>query len=260
MAFATIEIERDGPVELIRLNRPDALNALSLTMKDELAAALTAAIERPTTRAVLLTGAGRAFCAGADLRDLAPETGAAFRDRLAALQAALITRIRTAPKVVLAAVNGPAVGGGFSLAAACDVLLAADTAYFLAPQARLGLAADLGLTALLPPRIGAGRTRALLLTGARLDAARAEEWGLVHEVLPAERLLGRAREVAEDIATAAPLGVASTKRLLDLAADGSWSELLAAEAAELALLRATADHAEAVAAFAERRPPAFRGT
>ena len=253
-------VETRAAVELITLSRPDKLNALSLAMKDELAAAIAAAIARPQTRAVVLTGAGRAFCAGADLTDLAPESSVAYRTRLRRLQETVVEAIAGSPKPFVAAVNGAAVGGGFGLAAACDLIVAAEDAYFLAPFAtKVGVAADFGLAHTLTRSVGAARARSILLLGSRLDAAIAERWGLVHAVTPGDELLDAALAIAGRLAGAAPLALAATKRLLERAGHGSLADVHEHEASEQALLRLTADHQEAVAAFRERRRPHYRG-
>ena len=249
MSCLTLEIEHHGAVALLRLSRPEQLNALSLEMKDELAEALASLLDDRAVRALVITGAGRAFCAGADLTDLAPESGVAFAERLRRLQQSLIEQIAHAEIPVIGAINGPAVGGGFAIAAACDILLAAPKAYFLAPQLGLGLAPDLGLVATLAARVGGARTRALLLTAARLPAEEAKAWGLVHEVVPATELVQAALGLATEMAARPAAGIAATKRLLDELEGPDRARILRLESAELALLRLTDEHRQAVAAF-----------
>jgi enoyl-CoA hydratase/carnithine racemase len=249
MSSSTLDIQRHGAVALLRLSRPERLNALSLEMKDELAEALSSLLGDHAVRALVLTGAGRAFCAGADLTDLAPESGVAFADRLRKLQRSLIEQLAGADIPVIGAINGPAVGGGFAIATACDVLLAAPEAYFLAPQLGLGLAPDLGLVATLAARIGGARTRALLLTASRLSADEAKGWGLVHEIVPGSDLVDAAMALATEMAARPAAGVAATKRLLDALDSTDRRTIFRLEAAELALLRLTEEHDEAVAAF-----------
>jgi enoyl-CoA hydratase/carnithine racemase len=249
MSSSTLDIQRHGAVALLRLSRPEQLNALSLEMKDELAVALSSLLGDHAVRALVLTGAGRAFCAGADLTDLAPESGVAFADRLRKLQRSLIEQLACAEIPVIGAINGPAVGGGFAIATACDVLLAAPEAYFLAPQVGLGLAPDLGLVATLAARIGGARTRALLLTASRLSADEAKDWGLVHKIVPGSDLVDAAMALATEMAARPAAGVAATKRLLDALDSTDRRTILRLEAAELALLRLTEEHGEVVAAF-----------
>jgi len=253
MSTPLLDIAIDGPVATLRLQRPEKLNALNLALKRQLADALDALVRDDAVRAVVLAGAGRAFCAGADLTDLAPQRGTAFRDALATLQASLIERIAAAPKPFVAAVQGPAVGGGFAIAAACDLIVAAPDAFFLAPQLALGLAPDLGIVATLSARVGAARARSLLLTGERLSAPRAHEWGLVHALAERDELEGEARALAGRLAAAPASGLAATKRLFAAVEAEQRARLLEREAAELALLRLGDEHAAAVAAFAGRR-------
>lgn len=249
MSCVTLEIERHGAVALLRLSRPEQLNALSLQMKDELAEALSTLLGDSAVRALVLTGAGRAFCAGADLTDLAPESGVAFAERLRRLQRSLIELLAGAEIPVIGAINGAAVGGGFAIATTCDVLLAAPDAFFLAPQLGLGLAPDLGLVATLAARVGGARTRALLLTASRLSADEAKDWGLVHEVVPGPDLVETAMALATEMAARPAAGIAATKRMLDALDGTDRRTILRLEAAELALLRLTEEHGEAVAAF-----------
>jgi 2-(1,2-epoxy-1,2-dihydrophenyl)acetyl-CoA isomerase len=249
MSWETITVEHRGSVALLTLDRPASLNALSLRMKEELAEAIGTLLDDDAVRALVLTGAGRAFCAGADLTDLAPESGVAFASRLRTLQRAIFSRVATAEIPVIAAVNGAAVGGGFSLAAVCDVLLVAPDAYFLAPHIRLGLAPDLGLLAALSVRVGGGRARALALTGERLSAEEAREWGLAHRVVAAGDLVDASIALATEMAGSSAAAIAATKRLMGVLEDPVRASLMPLEAAELALLRTTDEHAEAVHNF-----------
>ena len=257
---STIRIEQDGPIRLIELNRPAKLNALSLQMKDELMASISAASGDSSVRAVVLTGSGRAFCTGADLKDLAPESGHAYRERLRDLQRGLIEGITSSPKPFIAAVNGPAVGGGLGIGLACDLIVASTEAYFWAPTiGTVGVAPDFGLAVLLPQAIGASRARSMLLLGDRLEAPLAHSWGLVHEVVTGSELLHAAHRLANRIASAAPLAVAATKRLMAFGQSHELRELLDLEASEQAFLRLTADHEEAAQAYREQRAPQYKG-
>lgn len=261
MSFETLLVEHNGPIETITFNRPDQLNALNLVMKAELAEAIGAAIDRSQTRAVILTGAGRAFCAGADLKDMTPTMGLAYREYLKNLQSSWVMQIVRAPKPFIAAVNGPCVGGGLGIAMACDFIVATEDSYFLTPFVQgVGIPPDMGVTFFLPASIGLARARALFLLGQRLEAGDAHAWGLVHEVVSdRDKLIESVHKLAERAARGAPLAIQSTKRLLYGAARGALNELLDAESSELALSRYTADHDEAVRAFSERREPNFQG-
>jgi 2-(1,2-epoxy-1,2-dihydrophenyl)acetyl-CoA isomerase len=244
-------------VATLTLNRPDALNALNGPLRRELLAALKAAARDDGTRAVIITGAGRGFCAGADLRGGDAER--AFRRVLTDEYNPLIAAIRDLPKPVVAAVNGVAAGAGVSLALAADVVVAAEDARFVPAFGRIGLVPDSGLARVLVR--GVGRHRAFeILTGERqLGAGDAGDLGLVAAVLPGDRLADAARDLARRLADGPTAAIGLTKRLLNTAEDASLSEALAAEAALQELAGRTADHAEGVAAFAEKRDPRFSG-
>jgi 2-(1,2-epoxy-1,2-dihydrophenyl)acetyl-CoA isomerase len=256
MTDKTLDVTYSDDVALITLERPQALNALNLQLKDELGDVLVEEIASETTKAIVITGAGRGFCAGADLKDMAPEMGLAYRKRLEILQNRVIAAMAAAPKAVISAVNGPCVGAGLGMVAASDITLAAPEAYFLAPFVQsVGVAPDFGLAHTLPRVIGAARAKAMFLLGERVDAETAQAWGLVHEVVPQEELVARAIETAKRVSGGAAGGVAGTKRLMAVAEHGSLGELLAAEASEQALLRLGDDHEDAIASFKDRGAP-----
>ena len=212
----------------ITLNRPDALNALNAPMYDGLAVALEEAAD-PEVRAVVLTGAGRGFCAGQDVNELrGPTYGIA--DRIREHLNRTVLAIRGLEKPVIAAVNGPAAGAGLSLALACDVRLAADTAVFAPAFSGLGLAPDSGATWLAGRLLGPGRAFEWLTTGRELSARQALEWGLVSELVAGDELPARAAEVAELFAAMPTRAVWETKRLLDLAQTSTLEQQLESEA------------------------------
>jgi 2-(1,2-epoxy-1,2-dihydrophenyl)acetyl-CoA isomerase len=254
---AEVEIRRDGAIATITLNRPDVLNALNGAAHAALAAALETARE-PSIRAVVLTGAGRGFCVGQDLQEFrAGASDVAERLRTQFNRHALA--IRSLEKPVLAVVNGPAAGAGLSLALACDVRIASDQASFVPAFVGIGLVPDTGGTWFARRLLGTARAFEWLTTGRRLTAAEALQWGLVSEVLPADELPARAGELAELFAAMATRAVWETKRLLDLSETATLEQQLEAEAVTQAQLVQTADFAEGVAAFLEKRPPAFEG-
>ncbi len=255
--YETLLFETDAAIATITLNRPDALNALNARMRRELGAALKAAARDATVRAVVLTGAGRGFCAGADLRGGSGERD--FRRVITTEYNPLIEGIRNLPMPVIASVKGVAAGAGMSLALAADLVIAAEDARFVPAFHRIGLVPDSGLTRTLVRALG--RHRAFdILTGERhLSAAEAQDAGLVAAVVPADRLADATRELAERLANGPTRGIALTKRLLNLGEDASLAKSLAAESALQEIAGRSEDHAEGVAAFAAKRDPEFHG-
>jgi 2-(1,2-epoxy-1,2-dihydrophenyl)acetyl-CoA isomerase len=205
----------------------------------------------------MITGAGRGFCAGADLRGGTGERE--FRRVLSAEYNPLIEAIRELPKPVVAAINGVAAGAGVSLALAADLVIAADDARFVPAFNRIGLVPDSGLARVLVRALGRHRAMEILLGERQLSAADAHDLGLVAAVVPAEKLDEAARELARRLASGPTRGIGLTKRLVNAAEDGGLAEALAAEAALQELAGRTADHAEGVAAFGEKREPRFDG-
>ena len=244
-------------VTVLTLNRPDALNALTADLRRQLLAAVKAAGRDADVRAVVITGAGRAFCAGADLRDGSGERE--FRRVLSDEYNPLVEAIRALPKPVIAAVNGVAAGAGVSLALAADLVIAAEGARFVPAFHRIGLVPDSGLTRALVRAVGRHRAFEVLMGERQMDATEAQAAGLVAAVVPADRLADAARELAERLASGPTRAIGLTKRLIAGAEDASLSDSLAAEAALQEVAGRTDDHAEGVAAFTEKRDPAFRG-
>jgi 2-(1,2-epoxy-1,2-dihydrophenyl)acetyl-CoA isomerase len=252
-----VEVIRDGGVMTITLNRPDVLNAFNKAMHEALGAALKEARD-PEVRAVVLTGAGRGFCVGQDLGEFREAPGD-IGDRLRATYHPNLVAIRALEKPVIAAVNGPAAGAGMSFACACDLRIAADSASFVPAFINIGLVPDSGGTFFVTRILGYSRAFEWLATGRKLTAAEAHAWGLVSEVVEADRLLARAGEVAAELAALPPLGVGMTKRLLDRAGTSTLEEQLEREAQLQTAATRTEDFREGVAAFLEKRPPEFKG-
>ena len=252
----TVLTARDGAVLTITLNRPEKLNALDASVHAGLREALAEAAE-PDIRAVVLTGAGRGFCVGQDLTEFedTPDIGAALRERYHPN----VLAIRVLEKPVLAAVNGVAAGAGLSLACACDLRLAADSATFVPGFIGLGLVPDAGGAYFLGRLLGTPRAFELMASGRRLSAEEALDWGLVSEVAPEDRLGERAAEVAAEWAAGPTRGIALTKRLFDAAERASLEETLALEAQLQVEGTSTQDFAEGVVAFLEKRQPEFGG-
>lgn len=253
----TLLREHDDGVVTLTLNRPDALNALNRQLRGELLREVNAARKDPATRAVVITGAGRGFCAGADLRGETAERD--FRRVLSTEYNPLIEAIRNLPKPVVAAVNGVAAGAGVSLALAADLVVAADDARFVPAFNRIGLVPDSGLARTLVRSLGRHRAFEILMGERQLSAADAHDAGLVAAVVPGDRLAPAAAEVARRLADGPTLGIGLTKRLLNLAEDASLPDALAAEAALQQVAGRSDDHAEGVAAFSEKRDPRFSG-
>lgn len=254
-----LRVETEGPVATVTLDRPDSLNALTVGLKVALADALASIADDRAIRVVILTGAGRAFCAGQDLAEREAPDAAPLDVELRERYHPLIRVIRSMPQPIIAAVNGVAAGAGASIAFACDLRIAAADARFVLAFGRIGLAPDSGMSWILPRLVGPVRAAELALIGEPVTADEALRIGLVSRVAPSDLLMDEARSMAERIATGAPLALAATKRLLD----GAWSidfdGALEAEARTQALLGASADHAEGLAAFREKRPPRFTG-
>ena len=249
--------ETQGGIATLTLNRPDALNALNSQLRGELLRAVKSAARDDAVRAVVITGAGRGFCAGADLRGGSGERD--FRAILASEYNPLIEAIRASPKPVVASVNGVAAGAGMSLALAADLVVAAEEARFVPAFHRIGLVPDSGLARILVRALGRHRAFEILSGERQLSATEARDAGLVATVVPADGLSQATSELAARLAAGPTRGLALTKRLLALAEDATLADALEAEAALQDLAGRTDDHAEGVAAFAEKRNPAFRG-
>jgi 2-(1,2-epoxy-1,2-dihydrophenyl)acetyl-CoA isomerase len=248
---------REDAVLTITLNRPDVYNAFNV----DLHAALHAALEKaaaPDVRSVVITGAGKGFCAGQDLREFR-ESPRDIRERLEETYHPNIRAIRALAKPVLAAVNGAAAGAGLSLACACDVRAASDAASFVPGFVGIGLVPDSGGTWFVHRLLGYARSFEWMCSNRRLSAGEALEWGLVSEVVAAESFAERVAELAADWAALPTSAVGATKRLFEHAATASLEEQLALEAELQQAATQSADFAEGVAAFLEKRPPRFIG-
>jgi enoyl-CoA hydratase len=258
----------DTPAARIRritLNRPDKLNAMNVELVEGLHRALAELSEDRECRVVILTGAGRGFCAGLDLSGYGVVPGTehlGLVQRSFAVQqqiASLIPRLRNLRQPVIAAVNGPASGGGLALVLGSDIRIAADTARFNAAFVRIGLSAcDIGTSWLLPRIVGAGRAHELMLTGRLFDAEEAYRIGLVVDVVPGENLIQRAIEEAKLIADNSPMGIHMTKEVMWAALEiPGLKAAIDLENRTQIMVAATDDHREALRAFLERRPPQF---
>jgi 2-(1,2-epoxy-1,2-dihydrophenyl)acetyl-CoA isomerase len=253
-----ILVEAFPGYRLITLNRPERLNALTVEMADALSAALDMAAADENCRALVLTGAGRAFCAGQDLTavvGMAPGDIGHLLDRYNPL----IKKLRGLPLPVICAVNGVAAGAGANLALASDIVLAAQGATFVQAFARIGLIPDCGGSWFLPRLVGMARARALVLLAEPLPAAIAAEWGMIWQVVEDDRLMSEAHALAARLAGAATHGLALAKRALDAAETNDLDRQLDLERDLQEAASASPDHAEGVRAFLEKRPPVFTG-
>lgn len=256
-SYETLLSEADAGVVTVTLNRPEALNALNAVMRRELLAAIRDAGRDSEVRAIVVTGAGRGFCAGADLRGGSGERE--FRRVLTDEYNPLIEAIRRAPKPVVASVNGVAAGAGVSLAFAADLVVAATEARFVPAFNRIALVPDSGLTRTLVRALGRHRALEVLLGERELNADEAHDAGLVAAVVPAGHLAEATRALAMRLASGPTGAIGLTKRLVNAAEDASLAESLAVEAALQDIAGRGAEHAEGVAAFAEKREPEFGG-
>ena len=254
----TVLTARDGAALTITLNRPDAYNAFTRELHSELHEALIGAAADADVRAVVVTGAGKAFCAGQDIREFQQLPGS-ISDALAETYHPNVRAIRALRKPVIAAVNGAAAGAGLSLACACDVRVASSAATFVPGFIGIGLVPDSGGSWFLHRLLGFARAFEWMASNRRLSAVEALDWGLVSEVVPADGFEERVRELAAEWAARPTLGVASTKQLFDAASASSLEEQLALEAELQDVATQSEDFREGVAAFLEKRLPSFRG-
>jgi 2-(1,2-epoxy-1,2-dihydrophenyl)acetyl-CoA isomerase len=255
--MSEVEVSREGAVLTITLNRPDVLNAINHAVHDGLRDALKQA-RGEEIRAVVLTGAGRGFCVGQDLTEFR-EAPTDISERLRGSYHPNIQAIRGLEKPVIAALNGVAAGAGLSLACACDLRIAANTAQLIPAFIGIGLVPDSGGTLFIQRLLGTPRAFDWMTTNRKLDAAEALDWGLVSEVVETDRLAAHVAEVATTFASLPTRAIGMTKRLFDHAATATLDEQLELESQLQAAATKTEDFREGVAAFLEKRQPAFTG-
>ena len=262
MTTATILFERAGGIARITLNRPDRLNSFNTAMHAELRDALAQVKADKSLRVLLLTGAGRGFCAGQDLSDRAVTPGGAPVDLGASIEMnyrPLVLGLRELPLPVVCAVNGVAAGAGANIALACDIVIAARSASFIQAFCKIGLIPDSGGTYFLPRLVGAARAMGLALLGDKLPAATAAEWGLIWQCVDDTELKPAVEVLLTHLAQAPTRGLAATKRALQVSASSTLHAQLDLERDLQRELGYSADYREGVAAFTAKRSPAFTG-
>ena len=254
----TIVVEQANGVMTITLSRPDVLNAVNDLMAKEVQDALRQATRDATVRCLVLTGAGRGFCSGADLRDRAGAP-TSYREHLHATFNPVVLAMRTLEKPILAAVNGVAAGAGCSLALAADIRFASDRASFIELFSRIGLVPDSGSTWFLPHLVGLGKALEMTYTADPVDASEALRIGLVNRVVPHEALISKTMELADRLAAGPTKAYGLTKRAITYALGATLEQALEYEAQLQDVAGATADHREGVAAFLQKRQPKYEG-
>jgi enoyl-CoA hydratase len=256
MTYETIVLERDGRVAVIRLNRPDALNALNAQLMTELSTCIETLDADDEVGCLILTGSAKAFAAGADIKEMASLTYAdAFRRDFFTETSETIVRSR---KPIIAAVAGYALGGGCELAMICDFIIAAENAKFGQPEINLGVMPGIGGTQRLTRLVGKAKAMDLILTARMMDAAEAERSGLVSRVVPLDKLMEEAMAAAQKIASLSPLAVMMNKELVDTALETTLTQGVRIERRLFHSLFAFEDQKEGMAAFVEKRPAVFR--
>ena len=262
MNYDSIQFKVEGGVAILTLNRPDRLNSFTRAMHLEVRDALARVQADQSVRVLVLTGAGRGFCAGQDLADRAVEPGAPGVDLGASVEefyAPLVLTLKNLPMPVICAVNGVAAGAGANLALACDIVIAAQSASFIEAFCRLGLIPDTGGTWHLPRLIGMARATGLAMLGEKLTAEKAEQWGLIWRCVPDADLMTEAMAMAAHFATAPTKGLAFTKKALQTSYANTLPEQLQLEGAMMRELGNSHDYREGVAAFIAKRPANFTG-
>lgn len=259
--YESLLYTRDGQVAVLTFNRPHRMNAIGGTLKQDIAAAMREAGRDEAVRAIVLAGAGAAFCAGGDVKEMSAGPGGArpLQEKINPARDEMLLAIHEAAKPVIAAVHGAAVGAGMNMALAADIRIAASNAKFAQAFVKRGLPPDTGATYLLPRVVGMAKACELAFTGDVIDAQEALQLGIVSRVVPPEALMTTAMALAARIAAGPPIAVQLAKRSLYRGQEGSLRDALAREAAAFNVCMETEDAAEGVAAFLEKRAAVFTG-
>ena len=252
-----VKYEQHGAVAIVTINRPDSMNAFTTELSAELQAQMERVHHDDSVRAIILTGEGRCFSAGADLKS--GFEGRPVSGKLQHEYRPVIFEIMNMPKPVIAAVNGSAAGIGMSMALSCDLLLIADNAFLLSPFTTISLVPDGGLNWLLVKQLGYRRAFQLSVESERIDAQRCVEFGLANRTVAADKLMDTAQEWAQTLSKRAPLSIAATKKAMRLADDSDWASVYDLEAALQQQLAGSPDNTEGVQAFFDKRLPEFKG-
>jgi len=260
MKFQDILLTKDDGVAVVALNRPEALNALTLSMREELGTVFDDFRSDDTVRAVVLTGAGRAFCAGGDVKGMADvRSSVDMRDFVRGTIHRAVKAITTLEKPVIAMVNGAATGAGCNIALACDLVIASEAAKFGQAFVRIGLSPDWGGAYFLPRLVGPAKAKELLFTGKLIDAREAERIGLVNQVVTPEELEPTVMSLAKQLAQGPTRAIGIAKMLVTKGLELDLGSLLDYEAYAASVCTQTEDHLEGVRAFTEKRTPVFKG-
>ncbi len=261
MSYKTLLLNIDNGMATLTLNRPENYNALSLELAGELLDAVLECDESSSVKVIIITGAGKAFCAGGDVKEFNQnlDNASLYLKKLTSQLHKSIAKICRMPKPVIAAVNGVAAGGGFSLSLVCDLTIAAESAKFVTAYSDIAATPDLGMTYFLPRILGNKKAFELALIRKQLSASEAKEWGLVNQVVPDEQLRASSQELAQKFLNASGLGVGATKKLLQLSLSQTLESQMENESEFIARAGKSQDFREGVTAFMERRKPEFRG-
>jgi 2-(1,2-epoxy-1,2-dihydrophenyl)acetyl-CoA isomerase len=259
MAEKAVLYKAENAVATVTFNRPEALNSMSWELLDESVAVFKRIEADETVRAVVLTGAGKGFCAGGDLPTILRISGTIEQHRYISTAGEFVTSIRNCKKPVIAMVNGAAAGAGFNVVLACDIAIASSKARFAQSFVNVGLVPDAGGFYSLPRLVGLSKAKELMLTADLIDAAEALRLGLINKVVEPEQLGEVSYKLAEKLAKGAPLAMALIKNALNNSLESDWSALQSLEASMQTMCLATEDNKEGVKAFFEKRPPRFTG-